>query len=440
MSEGMEIPQSAISSVQPTIEPSPIPSELPLANVPNANVESMAKPETPNIKTDPKPGLFRMVRSSLQNFVSNFIRPQESQVQESPDSSLHQQMSRRTFLKKVGLGTAAATLSAPVILNEIKDQLVAGFRKGLTDTAVSNLLRVSELDNRSENPLFRPLQEIISEGITEYEKKSNIKVFYRRSKGYKDINYYADSIKKIIENSMLPRPATIPDEVIKSFPAEAAEAFESSNMRFSLYLNIFNKGSGFLSRLEKDHPDLFDKQGYIRSVKALDVTDKQGRIEVSQAKQYVEQLSQMAGHSVSSSHVLEFFLGKNEGDLSKSLYDTALFLKVMARSDPITGRSKADAENSSWYQGIISDEFQGPTYNNNKLDDETLNLIGKPYHAWNIAMLLQFFPPELIQAGALHRQIATFSEQGLGKTRADLQTLSDLRATETTLLQYSTNT
>ena len=139
---------------------------------------------------------------------------------------------------------------------------------------------------------------------------------------------------------------------------------------------------------------------------------------------------------VSASMVLEYFLEKNNGNLAQSVFDTALFLKFMARNNPETGSGTSEF-NETWIKENIQDEYQGPSYSNPSEGESLINLVGKPYHSWNLVSLLQFFPVELIQAGGVYRQAITFKDQGLGKTRSDLQTLSNLRKIEELLMTFS---
>lgn len=109
----------------------------------------------------------------------------------------------------------------------------------------------------------------------------------------------------------------------------------------------------------------------------------------------------------------------------------------MARNNTNTGDFSADDFNIKWYKQNIKDEYQGPTYISPPEGEPVINLIGKPYHSWNLVAMLQFVPLEVVRIGGVQKQLSTFTEQGLGKTRADLQTLENLREVEQFLLSYS---
>jgi hypothetical protein len=165
--------------------------------------------------------------------------------------------------------------------------------------------------------------------------------------------------------------------------------------------------------------------------------DKDGQKELLATKLYVESKVKEEGEAVSSSILLDYFLEKNSGNLPQSIFDVALFLKMAARTDLNTGTFTADNKNIWWYQKNIKDEFQGPSYNHTPKDESAINLIGKPYHSWNLVALLYYLPANVVRAGGIYRQLTNFSAQGLGKTRADLQTLSDLREIESYLLEFA---
>ena len=109
----------------------------------------------------------------------------------------------------------------------------------------------------------------------------------------------------------------------------------------------------------------------------------------------------------------------------------------MARNNYSTGKPEFGQTQIDWYRKNIKDEFQGSSYIDPPEGEEDINLIGKVYHSWNIVAMRRFFPIELIRLSVLYRQWSVYSSHGLGKIRADLQTLEDLEAIEKVLLKYS---
>lgn len=164
--------------------------------------------------------------------------------------------------------------------------------------------------------------------------------------------------------------------------------------------------------------------------------EKEGKEEMDEAIRFIEQRREASGKPISSSELLGYFLERNEGDIAPSISDTAIFLKFMARSDPETAKASHTSFNKNWFQTNIADEYGGSSYSESLKDGSTINLIGKPYHSWSLVALLPFFPIELIHAAGVYRQLSTLKSQGISKSKADLQTLQDLRATEAVCLKY----
>src|SRR3989344_4192089 len=296
-------------------------------------------------------------------------------------------ISRRQFLKLAGLSLAAATLP------EGLQRLIAlGIGKGLTTPGVTDELvhkthQLSEQVANSENPYYRPITEIIAEATGNFTAKTGNKVTYTRSPSYRDKYYYAGAIQEIANASLLP---TLPSDAIH--------------------------------QLTRKFPSV----------------DKSIKTEIQDAKEYVENFRKDNANPVSAAEILEYFLKRNNGNLAQSVFDTTLFLKFMARNNPKTGGGTSEF-NETWIKENIKDEYQGPSYVTSPKGESLINLVGKPYHSWNLVSLLQFFPVELIQAGGIYRQAITFKDQGLGKTRSDLQTLSNLREIEKLMVTYSPN-
>jgi len=349
-------------------------------------------------------------------------------------------ISRRQFLKLAGLSLAAATLP------EGLQRLIAlGIGKGLTTPGVTDELvhkthQLSEQVANSENPYYRPITEIIAEATGNFTAKTGNKVTYTRSPSYRDKYYYAGAIQEIANASLLP---TLPSDAIhqltRKFPSEAFFAYVSSDTPFGQFANLITSGSGFEARFKANHPQHYGEDGRIKDYdNYFPSVDKSIKTEIQDAKEYVENFRKDNANPVSAAEILEYFLKRNNGNLAQSVFDTTLFLKFMARNNPKTGGGTSEF-NETWIKENIKDEYQGPSYVTSPKGESLINLVGKPYHSWNLVSLLQFFPVELIQAGGIYRQAITFKDQGLGKTRSDLQTLSNLREIEKLMVTYSPN-
>jgi hypothetical protein len=349
-------------------------------------------------------------------------------------------LSRRDFLKLLGLGI----VGAPLVLSEVEKLILSGFSVGLkhpgmTDSLVSGALAVCEKDRTSENPNFRPFVKIISEGIDAYTKQTGSKVIYKRSRDYHSREYYSDIIGNISDRINFPvLPKNMMEEFKDKLPYEAYHAYLQGEYRSTSFEDVYAIGSGFYERFKQKHSDLVMENGYIQDyTKYFEAMRNDAKNELQIIRQAVEQKRASERAPISSSYILEQFLEMNKGDLAASIYDTTIFLKFMARNNIETGAYLSEQSNVQWFQNNIRDEFQGFSFNSPSDDKSGVNLIGKPYHSWNLVSLLQFFPVEMVHASGTYRQMITLKEQGLGKTRADLQTLNDLRGTEHTLLSYT---
>lgn len=349
-------------------------------------------------------------------------------------------LTRRNFLR-ISLAAGAA---APLVAVGVEKAILKGFSTGLslpgaTDHLVTVANKAAEISKASENQEFKPIYEIIKEGVNNFEASTGKKVFYRRSKDYKDLTYYRKTLDEISALTVIPRSPTDILEKFKDYlPYEAQQAYFSSNLRIMSYPEIFAEGSGLYKRFKDRHPTLFGERGQIVNYdKFFEAMEVEGPMEMKGTKDFVEQKKVESGGPVSTSVLLQHYLEKNEGDLARSIYDTALFLKFMARSDLQTAYYHADETTVRWFQENIKDEYRGSSYVGSGDTEALINLLGKPYHSWNLVALTAFFPVEFIHTAGVYRQLVTMHEQGIDKTKADLQTLQDLRQTEQVLISYS---
>lgn len=359
-------------------------------------------------------------------------------LQETPTKKPNK-LSRRDFLKLF----AAAAVTAPFAVAEVQKAILRAFSSGLslpgaTDRVVSAANTAAEISKNPENQGFRPINEIIKEGITNFEEKTDKKVFYQRSKDYKELGYYRKILDEISASTILPRT---PENILEKFkdylPYEAQQAYFSSDLRITSFPEVFAEGSGLYERFKKRHPSFFGDRGQVVNYdKFFEAMEVEGHAEIKEAKEFAERKRTETESPLSSSSLLEYYLEKNEGDLARSIYDTALFLKFMARSDLQTARASYGPSTVKWFQENIKDEYQGPSYRDSGDNETLINLVGKPYHSWNLVALTAFFPVEFVHAAGVYRQLATMRDQGISKTKADLQTLQDLRKTEQMFLSY----
>lgn len=349
-------------------------------------------------------------------------------------------LSRRQFLSVAGGTLVSLPLVAKALEQTFYQAIISTIgTTDINDTAVLAALSVSEKAPNSENPHYRPMVDVIREGITNYREKSGLQAFFSRTGDYQGKEHYAGAVGRYASSGVLPRsPNKLTTDIAASLPASAFETYFQSQYAITGYDQVFTNGTGFDARFRKRHPELVHKSGlYINSDTVTEEMCRDAKTEIEEIKNKVEERTKTTKVPISSSFILVLFLEKNNGDLAQSLFDTAIFLKFMARNDIDTGDYIPGETNTQWYRENIVDEYQGPTYNSPPQGEEAINLIGKPYHSWNLVALLSFIPVEVIRLGGIQKQLDTLKDQGVGKTRSDLQTLDDLREIEGLLLSYS---
>ncbi|MDP4011820.1 MAG: hypothetical protein Q8P72_06375 [Candidatus Roizmanbacteria bacterium] len=302
----------------------------------------------------------------------------------------------------------------------------------------------NRVENRqgAENPHFRPMQEIILEAIGNYRNRSNCPVSYKRSPDYRNIEYSSKELKNTADKIVLPKtPKDLVDQLKGKLHGEAGYAYIESWNDNQQFEDLFPTGSGLDARFIQNHPELFDLNGRpVNFNTYFGETKKEGKSVMNEVYEVVLEARKKAGKPISSSHILEHFLQRNSGEIGESLYDTAITLKFMARNDRETGLYSARKNpevNTLWFVNNILDEFAGPSYHDTLDGEAQINLIGKPYHSFNLVSLLQFVPVELIQSATGFEYLNYGEGHGSSKAIADIQTLSDLRSVEGRLLEYS---
>lgn len=347
-------------------------------------------------------------------------------------------LSRRKFLFLAAGGLAAA----PFAVAELQRRIIRIFAQGFsfpetTQTIVAAALKICEKGGGKENPHYRPMGQIIQEAAKLYEATAGKQPVYKRSASYRDKKYYAMTLEAIGNGIVLPQPPTNLMEKFKdSFPPEAWSVYAASDSAFGQFSDIYCRGSGFWQRFKERHPGIVRPEDTVTDhARYFSLAEEDGKLEMEKAKLFVEKTSREHNGPISASWIANYFLQENSGSLAESVFDTAIFLKLMTTSFQ-PGKPSSPQENIDWYQKFVLDEYQGPSYAESADQESRLNLIGKPYHSWNLVGLLPFFPIEFIHLGGIYRQMTHMKKQGLPKTQADMQTLNDLRETETALLSY----
>lgn len=184
------------------------------------------------------------------------------------------------------------------------------------------------------------------------------------------------------------------------------------------------------------------------------VTGELVRLQISEQilSVYHEVLASAEPESISASTILVKFLEHNHGHLSRAIVDTGIFLELMARNDLETGAFLPDVDRGRFPEvverfrslrdeySVIGRHFSTETARRLSLgvdpaykDLSPINLVGSPYHVWQIVGLLYSFPPGLIQRAVLATQLFEFNPLENGeppRNQGSLKTLTDLRVLE----------
>ncbi len=353
--------------------------------------------------------------------------PEQSEINKPPVKKF----SRRKFLKIAALGSAAAVLTSGQVEKMAIDWI---FGILTTPQEGENILTKAArlLGNEKENPNFRQMNQIIAEGISSYERQTGQKARYTKSSDYKDFSYYQEGLNKI-KNSigiLAQDPRKLVAPLIDSFPPLAKREYIAAEADFGDFLTVMSKGSGMYARYGG---------APITNDKSIELKRQKTKEYLTEARKFVEEkVKDNQGKPISASHLFTFFLKQNQGNISQSLTDTYLFLKFASRNDFETGKFTANDKNISWMQEKILDEYGIKPFNSNTQSSKSdlINLVGKPYHSWNLVAMLPYFPPEVIEIAGIYRQVTHISQQGADKLNSDLLTLGNLKTTEDLLKKF----
>ncbi len=416
-----------------------------------------------------------------------------TELETKKPQSATKQVSRRSFLDflwKGGLAVAflgggSAHLTKDIWQPEVVRLGIESLRNPKTiETALSQSARLLETiaknDERApgappvtKNPSYRSIAQIISEAIGNYQKKGSRPTF-KRVAGYCDVNYYIDKMQdiasegrkqgvdpydkqlEVISQKLLGiDPGTFGRAVINTnfFPPGVKDIWDNTISWSRSAQDIPIPGSGFQQRVDE-------------ASQAGSSTEDAIRGYIEDIKKHVESLVTTNGLPTSASAILEYCLERNEGSIDMSLLDTMIFLKYMSRNDVsldtfdnVVSNPTLAQDSEDWFRTHILDEygqvgnyqtlphktfpyngllskFEG--FADTKVDKDlhSLNQIGKPYHAWNIALLIIAVPPSIAQMGVAWRTGAVFSEQGPVKVASDFRAALELENISSKFDQY----
>lgn len=285
--------------------------------------------------------------------------------------------------------------------------------------AINNDKELSEI--AINNPDQRPYDEIIQEAID---------------------NYTANNPGSDIYYSPNPNALSLTDIFKQTFNKDSLEIISTT-----LANEEFKKLSLSGKIMELSNNLLTDRNTFIDSVVGaaanIGLFTKDGGTypiigfenKVVNLTAIIESEVENTGNPVSHSFVIEYFLDKNNGDLSQAILDSSNFEEFLTRS--LDGEIVDDPY--VWIQNHILDEYSPILpYHVLSTNEEVLensqiyydyslpNRLGQVYHAANITALLNYLPPEVIRAMVIGEYLSYGEKHGLIKMSADLEILKRL--------------
>lgn len=415
-------------------------------------------------------------------------------------------ISRRKFLELAGIGGAALVLKPlldatadiwqPKVVELGIDALEnpAVLESVLGNSAVS-LEALALSDYRVEgapkieiNSSYKPMVEIIGE-VLDKRRSEGKPITYQRVTGYESLPYYLDKLQKVASdpaNRKISQGGSNngyvlgynPNILFKLMygtdflPERVHEIWQMSGSFLNSSLDLIVKGSGFLDQtiksLGEGSESLLDEY----SQRTNYWQEHQGEIDqiartcLQNTRQHVETIVIQTGTPISAGEIFSYRMDTNNGSVNKSIMDTTIFLKYMARNDitlltlnGIRDNPEKARANEDWFKENIKDEY-GKVGNYSQLPHQTypyhgllsvkpgvadlevdkdlhlLNQIGR-YHPWNIATLLTALPPAIAQIGVMWEQYTHFIEHGPAKTASDFRGSLELGKLDSLFMECS---
>lgn len=373
--------------------------------------------------------------------VGRLRRPKQAQWDEETAETENLNLMWGAVYNAFRLTSLLAKVSPPLV--DTASRKTADITVNVAAASLNHLVREDLLKNHpkevavQENPRFRSYTEILQKGIENFQAEHlETPVTWHRNPGYFKISEYFSAIdknspisiplKKILLNLQDGRLARAQQTLTSYLPEHAAETINRSSQVIPNQISAT----------------------YERKTLAIDSENIINTI----ASKY----SEMGEKPLSIEHILPIFLEKTSGDLTVAMYALAGFLKRFRRSD------RGQTIQNEWFKKYIADEYstlapyQDLTQNTysyeGKLGQDKLskkvfewggadpglhymdfslsNQIGKPYHAANLAALLEYFPPDAIAAMTAVEYLRYGPEHGASKALADVMILKELRKIE----------
>gem|GEM_PF-4438318 len=367
--------------------------------------------------------------------------------------------------------------------------------KDLTDAALNDAVAhgPNQTDIR-KNENFREMSSIIREGIGYYQTDFHgPPVYWHRHPNYYSTMKFIRVMDQKVKSDYVYEHIQINcgQEIVDSYADKSVRTLMLDmalhRSEYPGWYDCVRYGGGGILNVTSG-PDVYNALASAQFYTPLRDTDTDHRLSLDEdmasftiMKQLVESEVEQQGHPVSASFILAHYIGRREGNLGMALIDTTNFLKYQSREALMKlelGQEPEPplAKSANWMRSHILDEystglsyqdlpenllvdltepigdapeypyprdglFAGQEYSALQYKDYTLsNRTGSAYHAWNLAALMYFASPEIVEMGAYANLTGVNAlDHGPLKTAADFAVLADLHEIDRVLLTYDQN-
>jgi len=312
-------------------------------------------------------------------------------------------LSRRDFLRLAGLGLGVLAIP-PQLLDTGLDISLSMASRGM-ELQIPPEFTDIKIPERNEN--YRPPENIVLDALDQYEiwrRKDRLpRAHFIKGKEYLDLVSLAEKFPRLFEDEkytdleglnyrlygmMMARDEK---ETVDTADVPEVQGFSAFSQNGIVDHIFYNPGSRIITQAEGF---VCQKYGWtrkqlissiIRFDKKLpqvkpedwDIATKIVSSRLQNALVYFEGERGKVGEPLSTSQVIAYFLYQNEGDFKESMWDTTLFLKVLARNDIDTLFINSSQGNAERLAYLFKDEFSPIISHNWLMEQFSTGLIPK---------------------------------------------------------------
>lgn len=426
-------------------------------------------------------------------------------------------LSRRELLRAAVITVAGAVVAAPIVdsianraftlwNDEGAGAMVTGEASNLNQIPSEVPPSLEGKDIPTTNERFRQADIVFREGLRSAQE-SGIRLHFREPGNYLKTSTVLGVVVQDTENNpstILEGPAAINDEM--------TGLIYSNDRKYSAFLNgsggnitgieemiIMDPGTGLVKgirdAMKAKYGANFDVWDACKNDNTYSptLTSEQREFIISKtrdwysgAMEFVQAERAKSDRPISTSVLFSYFLRENNGDILASVWDIAVWLKILARNDtdtsdpnkflafnPTYDKAKATTDlfqdessqtiSANWVIDAVGsikytdpNGFEQLNFTGNKSGDNYKypkykdfmppNRAGGFYHTWNIIALMMCMDEEVVT-----RMVAThlnpgayendrwFSEYGRVKAEADMHTVERTREIRNSIRQYTSS-